>query len=67
MTTRCVDCALFTPNHKVIDISSWESHSSNRHRLGFVEHQLHALLAKQVKFFNLPCSKHMTVRGRLDR
>jgi len=47
MTTGCVDCSLFTANNEVIDISSWESHSCNRHWFGLVVHQLHALLSKQ--------------------
>lgn len=42
-----VDCSLFTANNEVIDISSWEGHSCNRHRFGLVVHQLHALLSKQ--------------------
>lgn len=46
MTTSCVDCALFTANHKVIDISHWESHSGNSDRLRLIVHQLHALLPK---------------------
>lgn len=48
MTTGCVDCSLFTANDKVIDISSRESHSCDRHWLGLIEYQLHALLPKQV-------------------
>lgn len=48
MTTRCVDCSLFTANDKVIDVSSWESHSCNRHWFGLIVYQLHALLPKQV-------------------
>lgn len=58
MTTGCVDCALLTANHEVIDVSRWESHSGNSHRLGLIVHQLHALLPKHgVVIFPLstPC------------
>lgn len=53
MTTGCVDCSLFTANDKVIDISSWESHSCNRHWFGLIVHQLHALLPKQAFIITL--------------
>lgn len=46
MTTGRVDCTLLAANHEVIDVSRWESHSGNSHRLGLIVHQLHALLPK---------------------
>lgn len=46
MTTGRVDGTLLAANHEVIDVSRWEGHSSNGHRLGLIVHQLHALLAK---------------------
>lgn len=63
MTTGCVDCSLFTANDKVIDISSWESHSCNRHWFGLIVHQLHALLPKQVFIIILQSSFCLAVGG----
>lgn len=59
MTTGRVDCALLAANHEVIDVSRWESHSSNGHRLGLIVHQLHALLPKHgVVTFPLSTPRH---------
>lgn len=46
MTTSRVDGSFLAADNEVVDVSRRESHPCNRHRLGLIVHQLHALLPK---------------------
>lgn len=44
MAGSCVHGPFLAAHHKIVNVTSWERHSCDRYRFGFIIYQLHALL-----------------------